>query len=297
MSKATRNRYKTTSFYVTISMAFILFLLLIFGMAIMRLDTIYGQEKERIEIDVFFRDNAKMAQMKTVEKEIALDYRVNSIEFVPKEKAWELIKEEIGSELAEEIAEGNPLSNSANLTLKKEYAQLDSVQLFEQNLNEKYEDVISEVSYSKAYFQTLNETFYTFLWYGLGLCSLLIIISVILINNTIRLAIFSKRFLIRTMQFVGAKSSFIRKPFLVNSILQGIMSALIAIILYIALSVFLDSNSENPLGALVFDPENIKTNLIMFGIITVIGILVSLGSTYFSMKKYLKLSEDKLYKL
>ena len=79
-------------------MAFILFLLLIFGMAIMRLDTIYGQEKEKIEIDVFFRDNAKTAQMKKVEKEIALDARVNSVEFVPKEKAWDLIKEEIGSE-------------------------------------------------------------------------------------------------------------------------------------------------------------------------------------------------------
>lgn len=296
MSQSKKNRYKTTSFYVTISMAFILFLLLIFGMAIMRLDTIYGQEKEKIEIDVFFRDSAKTSQMKKVEKEIALDYRVNSVEFVPKEKAWELIKEEIGSELAEEIAEGNPLYNSINLTLKKEYAQLDSVELFEQNMNEKYEDVISEISYSKAHFQTINETLYNGLWYALGFCSILIIISIILINNTIRLAIFSKRFLIRTMQFVGAKSSFIQKPFLVNSILQGIMSALIAILLYIVLSLFLDNNNDNPIGELVFDPENMNTNIVMFGIITIIGILVSLGSTYFSMKKYLKLSQDKLYK-
>ncbi len=276
-------------------MAFILFLLLIFGMAIMRLDKIYGQEKEKIEIDVFFRENAKTSQMKKVEKEIAMDYRVNSTEYIPKEKAWESIKEEIGSELAEEIAEGNPLYNSVNLTLKKEYAVLDSVELFEQNLTEKHEDIISEISYSKAHFLTINETLYNGLWYALGFCSILIIIAIVLINNTIRLAIFSKRFLIRTMQFVGAKHSFIQKPFLLNSITQGIMSALLAILIYIVMSLFLE-NYNSYIGELVFKPENMNTNLIMFAIITGIGVLVSFGSTFFSMKKYLKLSQDELYK-
>jgi cell division transport system permease protein len=277
-------------------MAFILFLLLIFGMAIMRLDKIYGQEKEKIEIDVFFRENAKTSQMKKVEKEIAMDYRVNSTEYIPKEKAWESIKEEIGSELAEEIAEGNPLYNSVNLTLKKEYAVLDSVEIFEQNLTEKHEDIISEISYSKAHFLTINETLYNGLWYALGFCSILIIIAVVLINNTIRLAIFSKRFLIRTMQFVGAKHSFIQKPFLLNSITQGILSALLAILIYIVMSLFLE-NYNSYIGELVFKPENMNTNLIMFAIITGIGVLVSFGSTFFSMKKYLKLSKDELYKI
>ncbi|MDA9775692.1 permease-like cell division protein FtsX [Flavobacteriales bacterium] len=295
MSQPKKNRYKTTSFYVTISMAFILFLLLIFGMAIMRLDKIYGQEKEKIEIDVFFRENAKTSQMKKVEKEIAMDYRVNSTEYIPKEKAWESIKEEIGSELAEEIAEGNPLYNSVNLTLKKEYAVLDSVEIFEQNLTEKHEDIISEISYSKAHFLTINETLYNGLWYALGFCSILIIIAVVLINNTIRLAIFSKRFLIRTMQFVGAKHSFIQKPFLLNSITQGILSALLAILIYIVMSLFLE-NYNSYIGELVFKPENMNTNLIMFAIIIGIGVLVSFGSTFFSMKKYLKLSQDELYK-
>lgn len=276
-------------------MAFILFLLLIFGMAIMRLDKIYGQEKEKIEIDVFFRENAKTSQMKKVEKEIAMDYRVNSTEYIPKEKAWESIKEEIGSELAEEIAEGNPLYNSVNLTLKKEYAVLDSVEIFEQNLTEKHEDIISEISYSKAHFLTINETLYNGLWYALGFCSILIIIAVVLINNTIRLAIFSKRFLIRTMQFVGAKHSFIQKPFLLNSITQGILSALLAILIYIVMSLFLE-NYNSYIGELVFKPENMNTNLIMFAIIIGIGVLVSFGSTFFSMKKYLKLSQDELYK-
>jgi cell division transport system permease protein len=295
MSKAKKNRYKTTSFYVTISMGFILFLLLIFGMAILRLDKIYGEQKEKIEVDVFFRENAKMAKMQQIEKEISLDHRVNSTTYIPKEKAVEFMIEGMGEEFLEEFLGGNPLYNSINLTLKKNYAQLDSVQLFEQNVLEKYEDYVSEISYSKAQFQTINDTFYNGLWYALGLSSILLIIAVILINNTIRLAIFSKRFLIRTMQFVGAKHSFIKKPFLLNSIIQGITSALLAIILYILLSLVLE-NYNSIIGELVFNAENINSNLIIFGIIIAIGILVSFGSTYFSMNKYLKLSQDKLYK-
>jgi len=294
MSTIKKNRYKTTSLYVTISMAFILFLLLIFGMAIMQLDKIYGNEKEKIEIDIFFRDNAKTSQMKKVEKEISMDSRVNSTIFIPKEEAWDNFKKSAGLEFAEEMVEGVPIENSINLTLKKEYAQLDSVAKFEQNINEKYEDIVSDISYSKAQFQTINETLYNGLWYGLGLCSILLVIAIILINNTIRLAIFSKRFLIRTMQFVGAKHSFIKKPFLINSVVQGIMSALLAILFYIAISLLLENNEH--ISELVFKPENMESNLIIFGVITGIGVVVSLGSTYFSMKKYLKLSQDKLYK-
>ncbi len=276
-------------------MGFILFLLLIFGMAILRLDKIYGDQKEKIEVDVFFRENAKMAKMQQIEKEINLDHRVNSTTYIPKEKAVEFMIEGMGEEFLDEFLGGNPLYNSINLTLKKEYAQLDSVQLFEQNILEKYEDYVSEISYSKAQFQTINDTFYNGLWYALGLSSILLTIAIILINNTIRLAIFSKRFLIRTMQFVGAKHSFIKKPFLLNSIMQGITSALLAIILYILLSLALE-NYNSIIGELVFNAENIYSNFVIFGIIIAIGILVSFGSTYFSMNKYLKLSQDKLYK-
>ena len=191
MPKYRKNRYKTTSFYVTISMAFILFLILIFGMAIMQLDKIYGQEKEKIEVDVFFRDNTKLSKMNQIEKEIGLDYRVNSTVFVPKEKAWEAIKNEVGGDFAKEVLDGVPIPNSINLTLKKEFATLDSVQLFEKNLLEKYEDQVEEISYSKAHFETINNTFYYGIWYVLGFCCILIIIAIILINNTIRLAIFS----------------------------------------------------------------------------------------------------------
>ena len=237
--------------------------------------------------------NWQELQAKDEELQKELDNEQNA-QLPPTDEIDHLIEEEINN-IAEEIAEGNPLYNSVNLTLKKEYAVLDSVEIFEQNLTEKHEDIISEISYSKAHFLTINETLYNGLWYALGFCSILIIIAVVLINNTIRLAIFSKRFLIRTMQFVGAKHSFIQKPFLLNSITQGILSALLAILIYIVMSLFLE-NYNSYIGELVFKPENMNTNLIMFAIITGIGVLVSFGSTFFSMKKYLKLSQDELYK-
>lgn len=276
-------------------MAFILFLLLIFGMAILRLEKIFGEQKEKIELDIFFRDNTKLAKMNQIEKEISLDYRVNTSTYIPKEKAIEFMSEGMGDDFLEEFIGGNPLYNSINLTLKKDYAQLDSVLIFEQNILEKYEDFVNEVSYPKSQFLNMNESFYKILWYALGFSSILIIIAIILINNTIRLAIFSKRFLIRTMQFVGAKHSFIKKPFLVNSIIQGITSGLIAILLYIALSYVLQ-NYNSLIGELVFKPENLTSNLVIFGVVIIIGTLISLFSTVFSINKYLKLSQDKLYK-
>ena len=297
MSKTKKNNYKTTSFYVTLSMAFILFLLLIFGMAIMKLDRIFGQEKEKIEIDLFFRDAAKMSQMKRIEKELSVDYRVNSVEFIAKDNAWEIIKDEVGGDdFAKEFLGGNPLNNSINLTLKKEFAQLDSVQLFEKQIKEKYENLISEISYSKAQFQKINKTLYNGLWYALLFCLVLITIAVVLINNTIRLAIFSKRFLIRTMQFVGAKHSFITKPFLINSIYQGFISAMLAILIYIIVSLIIGNYNEF-VGESVFNKDNMMMNLFVFIIIIILGVLISLISTFFSMKKYLRLSQDKLYQL
>ena len=275
-------------------MAFILFLLLIFGMAILKLDTIFKQAKEKIEVDIFFRDAAKMSQMKRLEKELSIDYRVNSVEFITKEDAWEKIKKGFGGDDALDAADGNPIETSLSVTLKKEHVQLDSVQKIEKELMTKYENIISDFSYSNVQFKTINKTWKNGLWYALILCSILIIIAVILINNTIRLAIFAKRFLIRTMQMVGAKHSFITKPFLVNSIYQGILSAVLAILLFIGASILM-SDYKELFGELIFNKKNMEMNLFVFGIIILLGILISFLSTYFSIKKYLRLSQDKLY--
>jgi cell division transport system permease protein len=294
MAKPKKNTFRTTSAYVTVSLSLILFLLLVFGTALVQSNKLFNKYKEKIEIDLFFRDGASLNDIKKVEKELAILDFVNTVEFIPKEVAWETIKEEVGGDFAKDIAEGNPLYNSLSLTLKTSHANNDSIEHFEQDILANYEKSIQEVYSNKAQFKTINKNFYRWMLYFLILCLLLVAIAIVLINNTIRLSIFSKRFLVRTMQLVGAKNSFIKKPFLLNSIFQGIISAIIAIIIFIAMS-FAFGNYDSFFKEITFNPENIEINLILFGLITLLGILISFVSTAFSLRRYLRLSLDKLY--
>lgn len=295
MAKSQKNTFKTTSVYVTISLSLILFLLLVFGSIFVKSNQVYDDIKERIEIDLFFRDASSVTEIKQIEKELAIRKEVKTVNFIPKEEAWEIIKEEVGGDFAMDVAEGNPLYNSINLTLKQQYANLDSVQYFEKSLLNLYDKHLLEVYYNKGQFKTINENFYKYLLYFLALCALLLTIAVILINNTIRLAIFSKRFLIRTMQLVGAKNGFIKRPFMVNAVFQGFFAATIAIIIFIGFS-YLISEYEGLFKDIRFSPENIKTNLVLFGGTLLLGILISFVSTTFSVNKYLKVNVDKLYR-
>lgn len=295
MSKPKKNNFRTTSVYVTVSLSLILFLLLVFGTALVQSNKLFNKYKEKIEIDLFFRDGASLNDIKKVEKELAILSYVNTVEFIPKEVAWETIKDEVGGDFAEDITEGNPLYNSLNLTLKTTHANIDSITNFEKEILAQYEKSIQEVYYNKAQFQTINKNFYNWMFYFLILCAFLVAIAVILINNTIRLSIFSKRFLVRTMQLVGAKNSFIKKPFLLNAIFQGLTSAIIAIIAFIAIS-YAFGNYDSFFKEITFNPENLIVNLILFGSITLLGILISFVSTAFSLRRYLRLSLDKLYR-
>lgn len=295
MAKAKKNRFKTTSVYVTVSLSLILFLLLIFGSAFIQSNKLFNKYKEQIEIDLFFRDATTTNEINQIEKELALRKEVKSVRFVPKEEAWEMIKDEVGGDFAQDVAEGNPLYNSINLTVKESFANLDSVENLEKSLLSLYDNHLLEVYYNKAQFKTINESFYKYMLYFLVLCALLITIAVILINNTIRLAIFSKRFLIRTMQLVGAKNGFIKRPFLVNAIFQGIFSGILAILFFIGAS-YLVGQYDSFFKEIIFSPQNLQINLILFGGAVLLGIFISFVSTSFSVNRYLRVSIDKLYR-
>lgn len=295
MTKTKKNTFKTTSVYVTISLSLILFLLLIFGSVFIQSNIIFSKYKEQIEIDLFFRDATTHTEIKQIEKELALRTEIKTVKYVPKEEAWELIKEEVGGDFAQDVAEGNPLYNSINITVKENYANLDSVEYLEKNLLSLYDSLLLEVYYNKAQFKTINENFYKYMLYFLVLCALLITIAVILINNTIRLAIFSKRFLIRTMQLVGAKNGFIKKPFISNAVFQGFFSGIIAILIFIGAS-YLVGQYDSFFKEIIFSPQNIKVNLILFTGTILLGIFISFISTSFSVNRYLKVSMDKLYR-
>lgn len=295
MGKTKKNTFKTTSVYVTASLSLILFLLLVFGSVFIQSQKVFNKYKEQIEIDVFFRDATSEADIKKLEKEVLLAEGVKAVKYVSKEDAWEVIKKDIDLENVEDLLGGIPLRNSLQLKLAGDYVQIDSVKQLENYLMNRYDKEIMSVSYNEIQFQNINQNFYTYMLYVLGLCGLLVIIAIVLINNTIRLAIFSKRFLIRTMQLVGAKRSFIKKPFIINAIFQGIFSGIIAIIFFIGLSYLL-SHYESFFSTMLFTPQNLIENLFLFSIVIFLGVLISYLSTSLSVSRYLKLSIDKLYR-
>jgi cell division transport system permease protein len=182
----------------------------------------------------------------------------------------------------------NPLSSSIEIKLDARYANNDSISAIEARLQE-FEEV-KEVSYQKSMIHILNENIEKISLFILAFSALLVVIAVSLINNTIRLSVYSRRMLIRTMQLVGATNAFIRKPFLWRSALHGIYSAFIAMAILVLSLYWAEGQLE---GILSVKDAQILGGL--FLIVFFLGITLSWISTYFAVNKYLKIKTDELY--
>ena len=167
---------------------------------------------------------------------------------------------------------------------------MDSVALIESQLHSEYAGTLEEVSYREDVFEDYSINLQKIIYFVLLLASLMLFIAIAMINNTIRLALFSKRFLIKTMQLVGATPAFIKKPFIWNAIGQGVISGLLAGSLVMGLVLILERT--NPLFAQMTDIETFA--IVMAGII-VFGVLITVVSTQLALRKYLRLNLDKLY--
>lgn len=297
-----QKKKSTFKFSTTLSITLVLFMVSVFGWLTLNIDSFGERAKEEIQIDVFFSSNATDLDEKKIEKLISNHPSIKSVKYVSKEDAIKSLNE-IG-ENAVEILGYIPLNPSLELRLKSEYAVLDSVKLFEEELLNKYATLIEDVSYSEAQFLTVSEGISKVNYFVLALIIMLLIITIVLINNTIRLSIYSKRFIIRTMQLVGATGRFIRRPFLIEALYQGILSSVLAIIMFLGLGMTLlefapgifSSSNENVSNALsqtsLFEFKNAA---LLFGSVLVIGIVISYTTTYFALTKYLTLKTDKLY--
>lgn len=299
-----KNYSSTFKFSTTLSITLVLFMLCVFGWLSINLDNFSKRAKEEIQIDVFFASNVSDLETKKLEKVLSMDNRVKSVRYVTKEEAIKSL-EEVG-EKAVEILGYIPINASLEVFLKSENAVLDSVKVFEKELISKHSNIIEDVSYSEAQFVTVNEGISKLNYFILVLVIILLVITIVLINNTIRLSIYSKRFIIRTMQLVGAKGSFIRKPYLIEALYQGIVSSILAIVLFFSLGLvimqlmpdFFVSSATKSLSDVLdqtFLLKEYKNSLILFGGIVLIGVAISYLTTYFALIKYLRIKSEKLY--
>ncbi len=243
--------------------------------------------KESLSFSVMLKEEAKEADIRMLQKDLAAKEYVKDSQYISKEQAAENLKEELGEDFISFMGY-NPLLPSLDVYLLADYTHPDSVLNIERYILEY--PLVEEVYFQESFLHLLNENVRKISLLLLIFSVLLLLISLTIINNTIRLSVYSKRFIINTMQLVGATRSFIRRPFLLRSILHGIIAGLVSILLLMVILYFIEQEFY-----LLFSLQDMGLLLILFGSIIVIGILINYFSTYFSVNKYLGISEDKLY--
>jgi len=243
--------------------------------------------KENITFSIVLKDNQKEADVKKMQTTLDAKPYIKSTVYISKEQAAKELEMEIG-ENPEIFLGFNPLQSSIEVKLNSEYANPDSLMMIEREI--KSYTSVSELMYRKDMMDMVNDNMKKAGVILLALAVMLMLISFVLISNTIRLLIYSKRFLIHTMKLVGATPGFIRKPFVRYNIVSGIMASILAILMLTGSLYYLQSELHDLVQII-----NITTLLIIYGSVFILGILLSVVATVISVNKYLRMNVDKLY--
>ncbi len=283
-----KNVIKSSPITLIVSLSLVLFMLAFGGWILMNFKVLGKTFKEKFEMHIYFKDNASVADIEKMRSQLNADPFARLVTFKPKEEALAEMVKETGEDFVA-FAGINPLPNTINLNLKVDYANVDSIKWIEKEITSNR--IVNEVVYQKPLMEELGRNEIIFGLATTILVSLMLIIAITLINNTIRLSIYSKRFLLRTMYLVGATPAFIRKPFILKALQHGIIAGIIAVSM-LALSIWSISNFVVPdLLAL----QNPNWLLILCGIILLIGMLISVLSSMLAVRKYLRLKTEDLY--
>lgn len=259
---------------------------------ILGLRSIEKQAKENIQADIFFKSDLNDADIKQIEEELKSWPEFSDVFFISPERAIQEFAGESESE-KEVLAlfdEENPLPPTIGIKPKMEFASQSGMAGIKAKLLQRFKDEIDEVNYDKSSVSNVNLGFKQFALLFLAVALLLIMIAVAMINNTIRLSLYSKRFTIKTMQLVGATAMYIRKPFLGQALFQGLISALIG--LAMLLTVFYGLN--NLLDTIEIS-YSLESFMLLVGLLFIIGVFITMISTWFALNKYLRMKLDDLY--
>ncbi|MDR0714518.1 MAG: permease-like cell division protein FtsX [Bacteroidales bacterium] len=278
-----RNSYVTS----IISISLVLCLLGTIGILLLTTHRISKYVMENVGFSVFLKDQMKEADIYQLQKTLDAAVYVRSSKYITKEDAAEDFSEEFGEDFIGFLGY-NPLLASIDLKLDARYANNDSLRKIEQQLL-KYPGV-KEVSYQRTMIHAINDNMRKISLFVFAFSVLLFIVSVALINNTIRLSVYARRMSIRTMQLVGATNRFIRRPFLWRSTFHGICSAFIAVGMLIATLYWIQGQMEN-----IISVQDMQIVGSLFLIVFVLGITLNWISTCFAVNKYLKIRTDRLY--
>ncbi|HEX7413610.1 MAG TPA: permease-like cell division protein FtsX [Bacteroidia bacterium] len=282
-----QNKIKTSSVTVIISLSLVLFLLALVGWVFINARLIINHVKENVGFQVYLKVDAPQPEIDKLKKTMDAAPYIKSATYKSKEAAAEEMKKKTGDDFVTFLG-FNPLPSSINANIKAEYANPDSLAWIEKEIAS--EKIVREVVYQKVLVENINKNTKKISAIILFFSLILIVIAVALINNTIRLSIYAKRFLIRTMYLVGATQSFIRKPFILSGIVNGVIAGIIADIMVVVFIIA--SNKFIPELLVVQNPNYL---LILFLLTILLGIIISGLSVAISVRKYLRLKAEDLY--
>ena len=270
-----------------ISISLVLLLVGVASLLLLNAGSISDYFKENIQISVLLKDDVSDEEAREYQAGLERMGFIHGTRFVSREEGAEEMKAMLGEDFLSAF-ETSPIPPSVDVTLEAEYVSPDSLDVVKSFLEDS--PVVDEVSYQQSLIEALNANLGKLaLLLGIFI-ALLLFISFVLINNTVRLSVFSRRFTIHTMKLVGATKSFIRSPFIVQAVFQGIFSALLAIMMLLGV-LFVLKNSFVQLFSII----ELKLLLAVFAIVIACGVAICVLSTYFVVGRLVRTGKDELY--
>ena len=272
---------------VVISIALVLFLLGCLGLLVINSKKVADHFKEQVVMTIYLNDTAKDVEVNQLKKSLAMAEYSKEATYVSKEEAAELMKAETGEDFMDFVGY-NPLKNSIDVYLKADFVTTEKLSEISESLSAK--SFIEEIRYDNDLVELMNDNVKKISFWVLIISGLFTLIAVLLINSSIRLAVYSKRFIIKTMQMVGATKSFIRRPFVWKSVQLGIIGAIVALAGMALVLYYLD---------LTFPELELLRNTVMivglFVGVFVLGVIITWISTFIATQRFLNLKTDQLY--
>ncbi|MBR3303012.1 MAG: permease-like cell division protein FtsX [Bacteroidales bacterium] len=271
-----------------ISIAMVLFVVGLFALVLFWAQGATRYFKENMRLSIILQEQVTASAAEQFTKNVEVLPQVKSARLISKEEGAVEMREFLGEDFLE-IFSTNPLPATIEVQMHQEYLATDSLRSFKEHLMEG--DMVEDVVYQESLISLFNSNIKKGALIILGIGALLAFIAIVLINNTVRLNIYSKRFSIHAMQLVGATKGFIRKPFLYRAVIQGILSALLAIAALCGVLYFLYSRHIDIVGSFV----TIESIALVMGALVVLGVLLCFFCTYMVVKKMADMSVEKLY--
>jgi cell division transport system permease protein len=283
------SKWRLRSSYLSsiISNSLVLFMLGILMLLVFNAKRLSDYVRENIGFSVILHDDVREVDANFLRKTLDASPYVRVTEYISKEEAAKELQEELGEDFIGFLGY-NPLSSSIEVRLKAEYANPDSIRKIEDDLMAHRQ--VKEVFYQKSLVNLVNDNVRKISIIIIIFSGLLFFVAIVLINNTIRLSVYSKRFIINTMKLVGATWGFIRKPFLLKGMAHGLYASLVAVGLLCGVIYLVEKEFYE-----IINFGQVELLSIVFGLVIIVGVFINFASTYLAVSKYLRLRVDDLY--